>query len=1040
MLCKYIVLHHSATDKEASLEDLANAHVKRGFDEIGYHYIVDQKGEIFAGRSEDREGAHAYGINSESIGVCCIGNFEENTVPEKQMNGLVQIVSDLVNRYSVDLHFIIGHGEIASWNSQATKTLCPGRHLRDAIPEIRERVERIVRSDPEDPCIVFDPSTSGILQIRGELPRASTARLERWNEKKEFLTHIRVTLSKKENERVEWRAWVKPILKNHRAQLNFLLSCPQNALPPGEYQLLVEPCSQDGVIANESGPPFMACDVRLPIKNPYRQNTKPYRAHIVAAQDSGRYPFILKVSGRVLNCGKAAWRNDDEKRPFRIGAILVSGRKELRPIHELRHDFIQSTVEPGAILSFQFTLHLCEFPQGEYFLHIDVLREQGFWFSEIGNKGAVLRIEVPEVPRSFTQGREHLSEPPSSFCPPFETGHLLYIAPTLPLFDRSTGGRRLLDIFRILRARGLNITFLYQQLGTFTSPERYLGALDELGIKHAGDPLGFLSEKEASDYHLCVVGWYTYAATILPAVRELLPGIRVAIDSVDIHWVRGQRALAEEHSPEAEEKWQLEKKKERDVYSRSDEVWVVSEEDQSALAAELPGMKTRVVGIPCEKHAQFLPSITGTRALFVGGFTHPPNESAALWAAEIVRAYNENAEEPIGLDIVGADPPESVKKLHDGEVVSVIGYAPSLDGYYRNAGFLMAPMRYGAGVKGKICEAICRGLPVVTNQIGNEGLGLQHEKEAFLAETTKSFVSCIESILSGAHDIDRLRFQALQKLLSQYGYSSIERQIVSSVTAPAVTIAIVTFNQRELLRRCLQSIFDHTSYPNFKIAVFSNGCSDGTREMLEEYRSRNPRHVDIHLSSYNDYFVRPSNILISSYPHSDIVLMNNDIEVVNRGWLTNLVDAAYSGSRIASAGGKILDPAGNISEAGAEIYSSGFGRNLSRGLPADSPAAMNLRHVGFVSGCLMYMRRDAISIIGSLDEDFHPMYFEDVAWHYTAHHHGWKTMYTPWAIAIHREGSSAGQNTASGMKKFQEINRAKFLKKFSYIVVEEYND
>jgi GT2 family glycosyltransferase len=79
----------------------------------------------------------------------------------------------------------------------------------------------------------------------------------------------------------------------------------------------------------------------------------------------------------------------------------------------------------------------------------------------------------------------------------------------------------------------------------------------------------------------------------------------------------------------------------------------------------------------------------------------------------------------------------------------------------------------------------------------------------------------------------------------------------------------------------------------------------------------------------------------------------------------------------------------------------------------------------------MYMRRDVIKKIGALDDDFHPMYYEDAAWHYKAHKVGLKTIYTPWCVTVHKEGSTAGTDLSKGMKRYQEINRAKFLTKFS---------
>ena len=74
------------------------------------------------------------------------------------------------------------------------------------------------------------------------------------------------------------------------------------------------------------------------------------------------------------------------------------------------------------------------------------------------------------------------------------------------------------------------------------------------------------------------------------------------------------------------------------------------------------------------------------------------------------------------------------------------------------------------------------------------------------------------------------------------------------------------------------------------------------------------------------------------------------------------------------------------------------------------------------------MRRDAIEKLGPLSEKLDKMYYEDSEWQYRAHVDGLKTIYEPRCIAIHNEGSSSGTDITKGMKKYQEINRVKFLK------------
>jgi GT2 family glycosyltransferase len=778
----------------------------------------------------------------------------------------------------------------------------------------------------------------------------------------------------------------------------------------------------------------------LPIREVRNFSVPPIRAHVKAQRVKGTGPFIVRLKGTVLNTGSLPWLNDNNQTPFRVGAIVFAADGQSAPFMELRYDLPVARVEVGQEVPFCFTFDIGELPIGEYYVHVDVLRERCFWFTQLGSVGDSIRLDVLERRKERTNENEHALNPPNSWARSAAEASVLYIAPTLPLYDTSTGGRRLLDMFRILRGEGVHVTFLYEQLGLFGDASKYIRKLDELGVEHFSDPLGFLSELKDSDrFNLVILGWHSTARAMMATVRDVLPQVRVAVDSVDIQWGREARAMQRGPVPKSLEELELEKAKERRAYTLADEVWVVSEEEAEILAQELPAVKWRVVGVPCNKSDAYVQDLKGERALFVGGFAHPPNESTAVWAAQILRELNTRTGKSVALDIVGAQPPASVRELGSKPNVRVHGFVQSLDDCHRQAKIFFAPLTYGGGVKGKICDAICRGIPVITNSVGNEGLGLKHGEEILLGETTEDFVKLLDDVYAGRYDLELLRKNAVRKVQSLYGDDVIKAQILSAITPPHVVIGIVTYNQRELLRVCLKSVLAKTSYQSFTIAVISNGCSDGTQEMLRELAEIYPHLMQVHCSDTNNYFVRPCNQIIDQYPQSDIVLMNNDVEVINPGWLTNLVDAAYSSRLVCGSGGLVFDSEGMVSEAGAEIYSSGLGRNLYRGSALAGGAALAIRSVGFVSGCLMYMRRDAIQAIGGLDDEYHPMYFEDVAWHYTAHCHGLKTLYTPWSRIIHKEGSSAGKEVSSGMKRYQEINRRKFLEKFRGVDFEQFN-
>lgn len=1034
-----IVIHHSATAPDISIEEIDRGHRDRGFDCIGYHYVVTAKGEVSRGRPEDVVGAHARGVNQSSIGICCLGNFEESEIPGPQFDALVSLVIDVAGRYGIELANILGHRDARLLSQEATETLCPGKNLYAKLDVVRERVRAALRRDYRGSSVTFYRPVDGFIEISGILKGRHYERVaRRSNTPREW---VRIVLRPIANEIPAWRG--RAILKPNYSEGGgacFSLNIPQRYLESSQYECSI--LFEDEPLPSENIEPLpqLCFSINLPTDSEREFSIPPMRADVVAHRIQGTGPFIIRVKGTVTNTGTQPWINDSDMCPFRVGAMVVAPTSREKPFLELRYDLPYARIEVGQEVPFSFTFDTGELSLGEYYVHIDVVRERCFWFTEVGGVGDSIRFEVAEQRTQSDEELTHLLAPPNSWVGNSGEARVLYVAPTLPLFDRATGGRRLLDMFRVLREQGVEITYLYEQLGAFTDTDKYTKALDELGITYAPDPIGYLMElRDPQQFNLVILGWYYTAAAVISSVRDALPDVRIAIDSNDIHWEREARSEQAGLLDKTPEEREVDKARERRVYAQADEVWVVSEDEAEILARELPATKWRVVGIPCPVSDAYVEHLNGERVLFVGGFGHLPNESAALWAAEILSEFNAHTKRAVHLDIVGSQPPRSVRELSNNPLISVPGFVPSLDPYHRDAKVFLAPLKYGGGVKGKISDAICRGVPVITNALGNEGLRLKHGKEILLGETTEDFIRLLDGVYSGAYDLDAIRVNALRRLQSLYGDDALLAQMSSAFIAPHVVIGIVTYNKKELLKACLTSILEKTSYQNFKIVVLSNGCKDGTVEFLQEMVQWYPHVLDVVCSNVNNFFVRPCNQIIDLYPDSDIVLMNNDVEVSNPGWLTNLIDAAYCARDVCGSGGLIFDPSGAISEAGAEIYATGMGRNLYRGAQTVTGAALAIRPVGFVSGCLMYMRRDAIQKIGALDDAYHPMYFEDVAWHYTAHTQGLKTMYTPWSRVVHNEGSSAGQDIGQGMKRYQEINRKKFLEKFSGVDFERFN-
>lgn len=122
-----LILHHSGTTT-CTPDGVHSSHVGNGWAGIGYHYLVRKDGTIYRGRPEDTVGAHAYGANSHSIGVCFEGNYQaEQSMPAAQLAAGQALVADIKRRWGITK--VIGHKDVAG-----STTDCPGKYFPfDAI-------------------------------------------------------------------------------------------------------------------------------------------------------------------------------------------------------------------------------------------------------------------------------------------------------------------------------------------------------------------------------------------------------------------------------------------------------------------------------------------------------------------------------------------------------------------------------------------------------------------------------------------------------------------------------------------------------------------------------------------------------------------------------------------------------------------------------------------------------------------------------------------------------------------------------------------
>lgn len=634
--------------------------------------------------------------------------------------------------------------------------------------------------------------------------------------------------------------------------------------------------------------------------------------------------------------------------------------------------------------------------------------------------------------------------------------NILYFSPHAPDYDKSSGGNRLLQILRIIKQElGYNIYFVCND----SLDKKYVLELEKIGIKvfdqknnsiEAKDYILHLKQSNINITH-AIFSWYDIAYQYMNVVKEIYPNVKTILDSVDVHWLREQRGRDEKRIFMSDLELLDRKITEIKCYAEADVVFAITEKDKKEILEYVGQQKN--IKILSNIHEQKTIDELGNNIVFIGGFNHAPNISAAIECINIYKQFRntkifqkikkESPDKIPKLYIVGPNPHKKIKqaKGHCSDII-ITGKVNDLYDIHRKTKVCLAPLFWGAGIKGKICDASMHLIPILTSNIGNEGINFVNKKHAFIANTTDEFVNHLSEIYSmSEYDLYQIAKSGNDHISKIVSKESAISTLKHTLTAKRIIISIVSYNSAVNLDNCLRSIFKHTKYPNYHIVITDNSENNNIQDYINSIDKRYLKYITYNKNKTNEYFLLANNRVFEDpkYKNDDMVLINDDIIIISDAWLTRLYSAAYSSPQIGAVGGKTIFPNGLLAEAGAELYNDGYGKNIGRNEDPNLSQYCVPRYVGYCSGCLLYMKREVIDKIGVFDTDLELMYYEDSEWQYRAHIHGYKTLYEPKCIAIHNEGSSAGTDTTKGIKRYQEINRKIFVEKYKDLNIEQFN-
>jgi len=250
-----------------------------------------------------------------------------------------------------------------------------------------------------------------------------------------------------------------------------------------------------------------------------------------------------------------------------------------------------------------------------------------------------------------------------------------------------------------------------------------------------------------------------------------------------------------------------------------------------------------------------------------------------------------------------------------------------------------------------------------------------------------------------------------------------------------VSIVIPVYNNVKFTQKCINLVYQTCKLIPFEIIVVDNASTDTTRIFLEQQQTA--ERLKPIFNSENLGFTKACNQGAKIAKGTYVIFLNNDTEP-QPAWLDNLVELAESDLKVGIVGAKLIYPDGRLQEAGGIIFSDGSGWNYGRFNNPQKPAYNFEREVDYVSGACLLIRASLLKEVDYLDEQYSPGYYEDTDLCFRVRSLGYKVIYNPFSVVIHHEGVSSGTDLTQGMKKFQNVNKEKFVNKWKGVLQRQY--
>jgi GT2 family glycosyltransferase len=322
---------------------------------------------------------------------------------------------------------------------------------------------------------------------------------------------------------------------------------------------------------------------------------------------------------------------------------------------------------------------------------------------------------------------------------------VLILDEEVPQPDRDSASLRQYNLIRMLVDGGAHVVFVPTRREHAGTPTE---ALQQLGVEVWYAPflqgIGAWLRAHGPRFAVVMMVRHHVASECLPLLRTYAPQARTVFDTVDLHYLRERRGAEVAGNAGLLRDAERTRLRELAVMAATDVTVLVSAAEREQLRIDAPGVTVELISNLHEVAAGGEAWANRHDLVFVGGFRHPPNVDAMQWFIGEVFARIRAQLPDVRFHCIGAEVPDALHALAATQPgVEIHGFVPVVTPYMDQVRIAVAPLRFGAGVKGKVNLSMAHGQPVVATTCAVEGMHLQDGQDVLVADDAEAFAAAV---------------------------------------------------------------------------------------------------------------------------------------------------------------------------------------------------------------------------------------------------------------------------------------------------------